>query len=386
MKKPTYHVVHARTMNFDLVKDLGFMPHVFGTHFGYDTQLVTYPNDDFTWKSEIPGVRLSFIKKRFGEPIDVLWFLFNHSKPIDILHLEHLQRNDNLLFGLMYKLRNPRGILYYKLDASPQIMMALVNRPKGFLTGIKTRFLKWMLRTKINLISVEDCNHLQPLRDEYPFFAENILHLPNGYHIASPATVPIEEKQPWILTCSRIGSYQKASDVLLEAFALIKHDCPEWKLLLVGPIEPEFQGYLDAYFDKHPDLCERVQLRGYVTDRTQLSNLYAQASIFCLPSRWEGFSHAIMEAAYFGDYIVATNAGGGKDVLNKTGFGCLVPFDDPAALAMALRDSITLGKITKFRPREVQAVVEREFSWKNLCAKLDARLREELAAAERTLT
>ena len=41
-----------------------------------------------------------------------------------------LQRNDNLLFGLMYKLRNPKGFLYYKLDASPFIMMALVKRPK----------------------------------------------------------------------------------------------------------------------------------------------------------------------------------------------------------------------------------------------------------------
>ncbi len=382
MKKPTYYVVHARTMNFDLVKDLGFIPHVLGTHYGYDTRLVTYPNDQFTWQSEIPGVRLAYIKKRFGEPVDVLWFLFRNSLAIDILHLEHLQRNDNLLFGLMYKLRNPRGILYYKLDASPQIMMALVNRPATFTARIKTRFLRWMLRTKINLISVEDGNHLQPLRDEFSFALDKILHLPNGYHIASPATVPIADKQPWIMTSARIGAYQKASDVLLEAFARMKNDCPDWKLLLVGPIEPEFQEYLDIYFEKHPDLRDRVQLPGYIKDRTSLSNLYAQASIFCLPSRWEGFSHAIMEAAYFGAYIVATNVGGAKDILDKTDFGCLVPFDDPAALATALKDSILTGQIQKFSPEEVQAVVQREFSWKNLCVRLDDRFQAKAGASK----
>ncbi len=385
MKKPTYYVVHARTMNFDLVKDLGFIPHILATHYGYDTHLVTYRNDNFAWHSEISNVHLSFIKKRFGEAIDVLWFLFKNSKKIDVLHLEHLHRNDNLLFGFLYKLRNSKGILYYKLDASPQIMMALVNRPKSVKARLKTRILEWLLRTKISLISVEDCNHVYPLHEAFPFSSGKILHLPNGYHIASPATVPIDEKQPWILTSARIGAYQKASDVLLEAFAIIKDDCPEWKLLLVGPIESEFRGYLDTYFDKHPDLHERVQLHGYVTDRTRLSNLYAQTSIFCLPSRWEGFSHAIMEAAYFGDYIVATNVGGGKDILNKTDFGCIVPFDDPVALAAALRDSIRLGKIYKFRPLDVQAVVEREFSWENLCAQLDSRLRVELAAPERMM-
>lgn len=374
MKKPVYFVLFPRALNLDLVKDVGYMPHVLATCHGYDARLLTYPNDDFTWLREIPGTKIQFLKKRFGELIDVLLFLWRNSPAIDVLHVEHLQGIDHLLFGLMYKLRNPKGILYYKLDASPQIMMALVNRPKTLMASLKTRFLRWMLRTKINLISVEDCNHLDSLRKEYPFFVDRILHLPNGFHIASQATVPITEKKPWILTSARIGAYQKASDVLLEAFAIVKNDCPDWKLLLAGPIEPEFQGYLDTYFMRHPDLRERVELLGYVKDRTQLSNLYAQSAIFCLPSRWEGFSHAIMEAAYFGDYIVATNAGGTKDILDKTHFGSIIPYDDPAALATALRDAIRLGYIQKCNPLDMQAIVEREFSWTILCARLDSKL------------
>jgi glycosyltransferase involved in cell wall biosynthesis len=365
-------------MNFDLVKELGFIPHTLGTLYGYDTFLVTYPNDDFVWRSEIPGAKLLLLRKRFGEAIDVLLFLYENSEKIDVLHLMHLHRNDNLLFGLMYKLRSPKGVLYYKLDAGPQTMMALVNRPKSFTARLKTRFLKWMLRTKIDLISVEDCNHYEPLRREYPFAAEKIMHLPNGYHITAPATVPIDQKKPWIMTSTRVGAYQKASDVLLEAFALMKDACPEWKLMVAGTIEPQFQSYLDSYFAKHPDLRERVQLLGYITDRTRLINLYAEAAIFCLPSRWEGFSCAIVEAAYFGSYIVATDVGGVKDILSKTHFGCVVPKDRPEALAESLRDAILFGHWRAREPHDIQQIVEREFSWKNLCGRLDAHIRPKL--------
>ncbi|MCE9608906.1 MAG: glycosyltransferase family 4 protein [Chthoniobacter sp.] len=386
MKKPTYFVVFPQAMNLDLVKDLGFIPHILATCHGYDAHLLTYCNDEYTWHTEIPGTKITFLKKRFGEVIDVLLFLCKNSHAIDVLHIEHLQGNDHLVFGFLYKLRNPKGILYYKLDASPHIMMSLVNRPKTLTASLKTQFLRWMLRRKIDLISVEDCNHLRSLREEYPFFADRILHLPNGFHIASPATEPITAKKPWILTSARIGAYQKASDILLEAFALFTNDCPDWKLILAGPIEPEFQGYLDSYFKTHSDLRERVVLFGYVKDRTLLSNLYAQSAIFCLPSRWEGFSHAIMEAAYFGDYIIATNAGGAKDILDKTHFGNIVPYDDPTALAAALRDAIRLGSFRTRDPLEMQAIIEREFSWTTLCAKLDSRLQSMKNAAHKGKT
>jgi glycosyltransferase involved in cell wall biosynthesis len=63
----------------------------------------------------------------------------------------------------------------------------------------------------------------------------------------------------------------------------------------------------------------------------------ARASLFVLPSKWEGLPTVLVEAMYLGVPIVATDCpGGSREILRDGQFGRLAPVDDPLSLADAI--------------------------------------------------
>ena len=63
-----------------------------------------------------------------------------------------------------------------------------------------------------------------------------------------------------------------------------------------------------------------------------LAELYAEADLFVLPSRFEGYGMAYTEAMAHGVPVVGTNAGAIPDTV-PPGAGILIPPDDVDALA-----------------------------------------------------
>ena len=60
-------------------------------------------------------------------------------------------------------------------------------------------------------------------------------------------------------------------------------------------------------------------------------------TIFVMPSRSEGLPMALLEAMAYGMAVVATRVGGIPEVVDDGVDGLLVPTEDPAAIATALR-------------------------------------------------
>src|SRR5690606_13549159 len=86
----------------------------------YDAELVCYKNNG-TYPyldHEVKGLKLSFISD-LGRSLyfekGILKYLFSSSEKIDVLNLFHFKK-DNIAYLLLYKILNPRGIVYVKLD------------------------------------------------------------------------------------------------------------------------------------------------------------------------------------------------------------------------------------------------------------------------------
>jgi glycosyltransferase involved in cell wall biosynthesis len=138
---------------------------------------------------------------------------------------------------------------------------------------------------------------------------------------------------PVVLAVGRLTD-QKAFDVLIQAFSLVRKKHPA-RLLILG--EGENRPALEALI-KQLGLEQDVSLMGFVQNPYPYM---AQASSFVLPSRWEGLPTVLIEALYLGAPIIATDCpGGSRDILKNGKYGKLVAVDMPLSLADAIEESI----------------------------------------------
>jgi glycosyltransferase involved in cell wall biosynthesis len=130
----------------------------------------------------------------------------------------------------------------------------------------------------------------------------------------------------------------KGYDVLVAALATLA-DIP-WRLTIAGDrtrdmaAAARLDGDISAY-----GLGGRVAVLGAVSPG-RVIELYLDADVFVLPSRFEGYGMALAEAITHGLPVVSTRAGAIPDTV-PAGAGLLVPPGDVAALAAALRRLIS---------------------------------------------
>lgn len=107
----------------------------------------------------------------------------------------------------------------------------------------------------------------------------------------------------------------------------------------------------------------------------EMPALYAQCDVFVLPTFFEGFSLAVLEALAAGLPVITTPNSGAENVLVSPALGRIVPTGDCDALVAALRDSMREPP----RRRAVQAAahaLRAEFDWSAYGTRWAALLRE----------
>ena len=93
-----------------------------------------------------------------------------------------------------------------------------------------------------------------------------------------------------------------------------------------------------------------------------MEEIYAQASIVCLPSYREGVPKTLIEAAACGRPIVASNVPGCREVVRHGENGLLVEARDAAGLAKALGYLIQNPNIRAKMGVSGRKIAEEEFS------------------------
>ncbi|MEY2591852.1 MAG: hypothetical protein QOJ67_3836 [Acidimicrobiaceae bacterium] len=136
---------------------------------------------------------------------------------------------------------------------------------------------------------------------------------------------------PLVLAVAR-HEHQKGLDVLVDAFArLVARGQLAPRLLVAGRT-----GTATAALERRvadSSLADRVTLLG---PRDDVADLLSAADVFVLPSRWEGFPGAVVEAMALEAPIVASDLPGVREALGPRLPAVLVPPESAMALASAL--------------------------------------------------
>jgi len=173
---------------------------------------------------------------------------------------------------------------------------------------------------------------------------------------------PVEA--PLLLSMGRLHE-AKAHDVTLQALTELP-DAWLW-IAGVGPLEAKLKAMAEAL-----GVADRVRFLGW---RTDASALYRTADVCVFPSRYEPLGNVVIQAWAHGLPVVAAESQGPKALIEDGRDGLLVPIDDPAALASAVRRLLAEPQLAEQFVKRGLGRVEAEFSqaavvaqWKALFA------------------
>ena len=220
-------------------------------------------------------------------------------------------------------------------DGSKKIGELHVNRAnyrnfeKGDANFIKNLFSKFWMNSLVS--------HLKQL-DKFIVLTEedkaSWTELSNVEVIPDPLAFDITEVSP--LKAKRVIAvgryvYQKGFDLLLQAWAKIEKQFPDWELAIYG------MGDRSPYDDLAKQLgvdMNRCHLNGSTQN---IRKEYLESSLFVFSSRFEGFGMVLIEAMACGLPVVSFDCPcGPKDIVSHDEDGLLVPSGDIDKLADAM--------------------------------------------------
>ena len=157
----------------------------------------------------------------------------------------------------------------------------------------------------------------------------------------------------WFVAVGRL-SYEKGFDRLIEAFAEAADQCPDWNLVIIGdgPEKPKLQQTVQNF-----GLHNRVVFPGWI-ESPWLA--LPKSSIAIVPSRYEGFPNALLEAMSHGLAPISFDCESGpSEIITHNENGLLIPQDDVAGLAATMQSLANDDKTRTHLATAAQSVNDR---------------------------
>lgn len=342
----------AGWVNAQLLKDCGVIPYLLHKNHGCDAAMVGSKLGEYSNLSYVEGLKLEFLPDG-----DKAVYLKREAQNIDCLLLYGPYQTYYPLVEL-YKQLNPHGKVSLALDANASWM--------DRIQWTEPVFRQFMDRCDV--ITCAGRAMQRHLNEKWPWPIE---YIPNGFYNFSskPWSVDFGRKENIILTVGRLGTPQKATNVLLEAFAKIASQVPGWELHLAGGIESSFTEWLNEFWERYPELKERIHFLGSILDRDVLYETYQRAKIFALTSTWEGFPNVIPEALFSGDAIAITKIDEYQDATDNGRCGLASEIGDVdgfADILLRLCQSENLSEMC----RSAYAYAQRVYDMERIVARL----------------
>lgn len=347
-----------------LYKDVGGIPYALAKYCGWQATFVyndvngIIHNEDYEKYVKLDTIHypkiLCKLKLRYYKYFQVIKYVWKNAPKYDVINFYHCHKFIRFLCWLAKK-ANPNIVTYVKLD------MGISGFLKEQMQGNKCSIWK-----STDLFTVEAKKYVDEL-NKIPKFNRKVQYLPNGFFGDICTTFKDIKKEKIILTVGRLGTYQKNTEILVNAFCAIdKEKISDWKLFLVGPMTDEFKVWLDKKIGTNEFYKDKIVITGNIADKEKLYEMYSRASVFILPSRFEGFPLVIQEALHFSCFPIITDCFAGADEIVKKEYGTIIENENIEMLIQAIENVIDKYPDCIGRGQIAARFVDRNFSWKIL--------------------
>ena len=219
--------------------------------------------------------------------------------------------------------------------------------PKFYSYGRVWRLLRNITYAFADLFVVQTSAVLR----HYPaYLARKANVIPNPVHISADRNENMP-RENIICAMGRLHR-QKGFDILLRSYAKIADKFPDWTMKIWG--EGEERQRLETLANEL-GISGQVSFPGF-TNNTEKA--MGSCRLFILPSRYEGFPNALLEAMAYGLPVISSDCPcGPKEIISNGQDGLLIAAEDEGslseAMALLLEDSV-LRKNLGFEAQKIQ--------------------------------
>ena len=103
---------------------------------------------------------------------------------------------------------------------------------------------------------------------------------------------------------------------------------------------------------------------------SDVSALLQQSNLLCLPTRSEGFSTILLEAAACGCPAVVTDVGGARELIPNSDYGTIIKSMSAESVEMAVYQMASSRSVLNKQSKSIQELVELGHTWANSADKL----------------
>lgn len=356
--------------SLELGKDVMLVPYYLGKSLKFDVEIcMNYADeqlDEITKYIQRTGVTI--VRKPIGythfRRISAYFkYLLSNARKTDLLMCFHW-RIETYFSVLFYKFLNPKGKIYIKLDTDSGNEFD-TTRYKGIKRWILHKLYSACIH-RVNCFSCETSKVYDTICQNTEFgdiLKKKLVLMPNGFDEELLQSFNIkersfEEKENLIITVGRIGTEQKNTEMLLNALQGL--DLKDWKVCIIGPIEPNFQETIDKFYQQNPEKHNQIQFIGSINDKRELWEWYNRAKVFVLTSNYESYGIVLTEAKRLNNYIISTPVGAAEDIIGNEAYGSIIALSNFKELSKILQSIINEKK--SFNNNSITT----ELTWKNI--------------------
>ncbi|MHB1426119.1 MAG: glycosyltransferase family 4 protein [Gemmataceae bacterium] len=239
-----------------------------------------------------------------------------------------------------------------------------IDRLNGIVADRRKRFIYYQEARTIRSADLvtSPCQAMVDLTDTWiSLKGRRVSVVPNPVNTDTYA--PGEEtKRGEILVVGRLEQ-RKGAALLAEALPSVLRRCSRAFFRFVGSdgVDASGRSWRERLLDGVP-LSDRGRVQFERVSRTELIGRYRQADMCVLPSVWENFPYALLEAMACGVPAVGTRCGGLPELIEDGVSGLVIPPADATALIEALCRLLQDAELQRRMGRAARQRVEGHFS------------------------